>query len=177
MLPRPPDIVKCSGCAECYWLADARSVGVIPSWGDASEAVDPAWTAAPEVQEPTEDEYYKAIHGGLAVGSQQERILRTLAWWRRNDAFRDFQADSGATTDKGSEECRRNMETLAVLLSQENENNWLMKAEVLRELGQFESSKAILDGVSSSEYRTVVAQIRDLCDAGDTVVRELLFGG
>lgn len=56
MLPRPPAVVKCQQCAECHWLADARKVGTVERWGDEGGQVDPAWTAAPVVQEPAEDE-------------------------------------------------------------------------------------------------------------------------
>lgn len=50
-----------------------------------------------------------------------------------------------------------------------------MKAEVLRELGEFDSAKQILNSVGSSEFTEVVQQLRSLCDVGDTQVRELQF--
>lgn len=165
MLPSPPAVVKCQQCAECYWLADAREVCNVPR------------TAPPVVQEPSEDEYYHALQKGLAAGSQQERTLRILAWWRRNDAFRCAPQAEAASTATASGTCRTNLEALASLLEEEEENDRLMKAEVFRELGQFESAKLALSLVSSPEYATVVHQLRILCDAGDAVVRELQFGG
>ncbi len=177
MLPRPPAVVKCRHCVECYWLADAKEVGTVERWGGKGQQVDPAWTAAQEVQEPFEDEYYQALEKGLGGDSQQERNLRVLAWWRRNDAFRDAcQAQAGSIAATPAK-CRKNLEALASLLDEADENDCLMRAEVLRELGEFESAKQVLSRVTSAEYTTVIRQLRSLCDTGDTCVRELQFGG
>lgn len=110
------------------------------------------------------------------MDSKQERALRILAWWRRNDAFRDSDRVVTATTEALSETCRENLVALATLLDEEDENDRIMKAEVFRELGQFESAKAILSQVRSSEYDAIVHQLRRLCDAGDAAVRESHFG-
>jgi hypothetical protein len=50
---------------------------------------DPAWNDAREVEEPDEEGYYRAIEKGIAKDDEQMKSLRILAWWRRNDAFRD----------------------------------------------------------------------------------------
>ena len=106
MLPHPPAVVKCRQCAECYWLAEAKVVGTVEPWGGKRPKVDPAWTAAPEVQEPSEEEYYQALEKGLAGDPRQERSLRVLAWWRRNDAFRYApQAPDRKSTRLNSNHC------------------------------------------------------------------------
>ena len=176
MLPRPPAVVMCHHCAECYWLADAEEVGTIDPWDDETSQIDPAWTAARVIQEPVEDEYYQALDKGLAANSQQERTLRILAWWRRNDAFRDTPPAGISTIAATARSCRNNLEVLASLLDEGNENDRLMKAEVLRELGEFDSVKLVLSGVTAADYAEVVRQLSSLCDIGDTSVRELEFG-
>lgn len=175
MLPLPPTVVKCHKCAECYWLADAREIGTTGGWGHKPGKVDPAWEAAPEVQEPSEADYYLALQKGLAADEKQERALRVLAWWRRNDAFRDAGHESAVAN--ASEPSRKNLETLADLLNDSDENDRLMKAEVLRELGEFKSAGEILNQVVSTEYSAAVSQIRLLCESGDVAVRELQFSG
>lgn len=177
MLPRRPAVVKCLCCAECYWLADAREVGTVQAWGDEGRQVDPAWRAAPVVQEPSEKEYYHALQKGLAADSQQERTLRVLAWWRRNDKFRDARQAEAVSIATASGPGRNNLKHLLRLLDEADENDRLMKAEVLRELGEFDSANQVLSRVTSVEYVTVVHQLRLLCDAGDVSVRELQFGG
>jgi hypothetical protein len=176
MLPLPPTVVKCHGCAECYWLSDAKEVGTVHRWSAEGKRVDPAWTAAPEVQEPTEDEYYEALRKGLAADTQQEIILRILAWWRRNDEFRDTPQREPASIVTGSEAWRENALALVRLLDEMADHDRLMKAEVLRELGEFESAQEILGRVTSVDYAPVVGQLRSLCEARDAFVRQLEFG-
>jgi hypothetical protein len=48
-----------------------------------------------------------------------------------------------------------------------------MKAEVLRELGEFESARQVLSLIVSPRYAAYARQIRVLCDAGDIRVRAL----
>lgn len=177
MLPRPPAVAMCHQCGQCYWLEDAREVGEDNSFWDAEGGkVDPAWDAAPGVEEPTENEYYQALQIGLAKDSQQERTLRILAWWRRNDALRDDDQALATAANASLEMGRKNLEGLIPLLSDTNENDQVMKAEVLRQLGDFESAKQVLGRVSSPRYAMVVSQLRLLCDAQDDHVRELKFG-
>lgn len=175
MFPHPPAVVKCHDCAECYWLVDAREVGTFKPWGDKAKQVDPAWETAPVVQEPSEAEYYAALQKGLAADSHQERTLRILAWWRRNDAFRDVR--EGLSVGSASDLGRKNLEALALLLNEADEDDRLLKAEVLRELGQFETACEVLSRVASAEYAAVVHQLRLLCDARDIWVKELQLDG
>jgi hypothetical protein len=176
MLPRPPAVVKCRHCGECYWLADAKKAGTVDPWRGEAQQVNPSWATTEEVQEPTEEEYYVAIEKGLPKDSKEERRLRVLAWWRSNDAFRD---DPRAPTDGNRSSpgpWRKNLEALANLLHDGDHNARLMKAEVLRELGEFEPAKQVLGSIDSSEVAAVVHQLRSLCERGDTRVRELWFG-
>ena len=170
MLPAPPPVVQCRHCARFYWLADAKDVGTISTGG----SVDSSWLVAKEVQEPTEEEFYKAIDNGLAADSGQEKELRILAWQRRNDPFRQStkQTEDASTI---TPMFNRNLQALARLLDNENEDDRLLKAELLRELGEFEPAKQVLSGVSSDRFATIVRQLRLLCDAGDAGVAELQF--
>jgi phosphopantetheinyl transferase (holo-ACP synthase) len=135
--------------------------------------VNPAWADALKVEEPTEAEYYQALAKGLAKNAKQERVLRILAWRRRNDIFRDKPLKEAQGISDGPEEWRKNLEALARLLTEEDVNDCLMKAEVLRELGEFESAKEALSRATSTDSAAVVRQLRSLCNARDTSVREL----
>ena len=66
MMVEPPAVVRCHACERCHWLADAKEVGVVardPPW---KGPVPAAWEEAPEVKEPSADEYLDAIEAGLA---------------------------------------------------------------------------------------------------------------
>ncbi len=177
----PPVVVQCSHCPDCYWLADAQKIGNLKIW----PAKNRQWPTDPRAEEPSEDGYYLALEKGLGRDLQQERQLCILGWWRRNDAFRDTRkAKAGrrgankaqATGNPAmSVQCKKNLEALMGLLDAANENDCLMRVEVLRELGEFTSAIQVLGRVTSADHQAAVRQLRSLCDAGDSCVRELQF--
>ena len=180
MLPLPPAVVKCLHCGECYWLAKAKRRWFVGLW---MRWMKPAWAAVQGVQEPTEEQYHRAIERGLATTPEQEKDLRVLAWWRGNDAFREapikpLQPNRKALAraiPRAQGPWRKNLEALTHLLDETDETGRLMKVEVLRELGQFESAKQLLSCIDSSELAAVVGKLHSLCTSGDTCVRELRF--
>jgi hypothetical protein len=192
MLPTPPVIVRCIHCAECYWLDDAEKVGTCQPYelidpdlrsrladqmgmspadkNRFERQIDPSWTATEDVEEPTEEEYYAAIDNGLARDPTQQRVLRILAWWQRNNAYRGVgceQIIDVIVTDA----CRQNLETLASLLDLQEENDRLVKAEILRELHRFEAATSLLSDISSNEKANEVGQLRSFCVSRDACVR------
>ena len=172
MLPLPPAVVKCQHCKMGYWLVDAEEVGTVDLWGEKNQKVNPEWAAAKKVEEPTEEEYYLFIDAKLAKTPQQEKTLRILAWWRRNDVHRTQEEANLSISDA----CRENLEELLKLIDQENDEGQLMKGEVLRELGQFEDAKQVLDSVASAKYAYIVRQILSLCANKDSRVSKLQLG-
>ena len=173
MLPEPPRVVKCHDCRNCYWLADARKVGEVGGWRPEAGATSPAWLAEPVVEEPAEEDYYRLLESGSPVAAKRLRVLRTLAWWRRNDTFRDAAPDDRPASAIASGPCRSNLEALVDLLQQDNGDTALMRAEALRELGDFAGAAQALSTVSQAKAGWVVQRIAGLCEAGDTCVREL----
>jgi hypothetical protein len=171
MPPFPPAVVRCRHCAKCFWLAESEEIGIVKAGDMEGQQVNPAWSTAQEIEEPAEEEYYQALESNLAKDHQQERNLRMLAWWCRNNDHRVRPV--GSVIVSGA--CRRNLEALARLLNEDEENDRLLKAEVLRELGEFELAKEILGRDGSSTYRGTARQLRDLCDRGDRCVRQLSF--
>jgi hypothetical protein len=72
--------------------------------------------------------------------------------------------------------CRENLKTLASLLREGDESDCIMLAELLRELGEFDSARQTLSELTSGECTEIVRQLGTLCDRGDTCVRELHLG-
>jgi hypothetical protein len=175
MMPGPPPVVKCRHCSEFYWLSDAKEVGEWDRHGDHAEEENPDWATVETVEEPGEDEYYLAIEKNLAKDPDQEKFLRVLAWWRRNDAYRHSPRKRAKTPLRMSDPCRKNLKALAGLLGESNNNDLIMKAEVLRELGEFNSAKDILAPIDTKELIEAVHQLQSLCDARDSRIRELKF--
>jgi hypothetical protein len=175
MMPRPPAVVKCRHCANCYWLADAAEIGRVWRWGKPAPQVDPAWIAAQEVEEPAEAEYYLAVESNLARDRKQEKFLRILAWRRHNDAYRHLPPTQERDPIPASGACKENLEALVNLLEDANTDDLLLKAEALREMGAFKAARETLDRITSSKYSKIVRQTRSLCENSDAGVRELQF--
>src|SRR5262249_1863096 len=130
----------------------------------------PDWIKAAGVKEPTEEQYYSALQKNLAKDRQQEKSLRILAWWRSNDHRRSDPQCLATATDAW----RENLEALARLLDDRDDNEGLTKAEVFRELGQFDLAKDILSRVNP-KHHVIIRQLRDLCNRGERRVRRLSF--
>lgn len=174
MLPHPPAVVRCGQCKEVYWLAEAHEIGEVDRWSGEDPA-NPAWSAAPEVEEPEEQEYYRALDQGLASNSEEERTLRVLAWWRGNDPEREGADAPAPRAQEAAARWKANLEALIGLVDEDDDGDRLMKAELFRQLGEFDRATAMLDRVSSPSVAGVVRQFRSLCEARDMRVRELRF--
>jgi hypothetical protein len=179
----PPSVVKCRGCGRCHWLKDAREIGQamiedliiddhIPL---PRQDIDPAelalWRKAGPVQEPSEEEYYQAFAEGLAGDDGQERTLRMLAWWRRNDGFRN--AGDGAPAQPMTPAAEGNLRRFLELLDEKEGTEGLMMAEILRQLGEFDAASQMLDRCDAERYGVAVRRIRALCESRDRGVRLL----
>ncbi len=177
MMKTPPAVVKCHACATCYWLAHAREIGTVARDFRAKGPVPEAWSKAPEVKEPGADEYLDAIEAGLAKDLAQEKWLRILAWWRANDSSRDWTPDADRAPAASRDGFRRNLRRLVELLTDDTDDERVMKAEVLRELGQFKAAEAALGEVASRDFDWVVERIRTLCKARKAKVAKLTGAG
>ena len=126
------------------------------------------------MKEPSADDYFLAIEAGLAKDEGQEKSLRLMAWWRANDSAREWR-HAAEVTPASPDGFRRNLLRLVDLLTDDNDNDRLMRAEALRELGEFAAAKQALREVST-ELGWVADQIRRYCAAKDTRVHKLERG-
>ena len=174
MLAHAPAVAKCGHCQKCYWVSSAKHVGEIGGWfADPDTPVDPGWAATEDITEPDVEDYLVAIDEGLAADVAQERTLRVFAWWAGNRWFRSLGPDQPGDSLLVHPTHWTNLRALATLLREHEEGERVMKAEVLRELGDFAAALRLLDTVAGSEYASVVAQLRTLCERQDRWVREL----
>jgi hypothetical protein len=178
MLPRPPAVARCHDCGRPYWLAKAREVGQVSVWGEPDEERNPQWAEAPGVTEPSAAEYHAAIAAGFATTFDEEKELRILAWWRGNDAARGDPCDAEAISDPvPAAVTRENLERLARMLGGPSEGDQIMRAEVLRELGQSDAALHVLAAITAPEVQWTVGQLRALCEARDPTLRRLETDG
>lgn len=175
--PETPPVAMCLGCEKPFWVSQAQKLGQLDlgSGEDGVIDMDPQWMDAEQVEEPTGEEYHQAIQSGFAKGTEEERTLRILAWWRENDPHRDDATTESLQTATGDR--RKNLERLLNLLGEANIGEQMMRAEILRHLGEFDQARSLLSKLEGSPFAPVLSQIRILCDARDVSVRELLLVG
>jgi hypothetical protein len=164
MLDVPPPFVRCKSCSKFYWLRDVIN-------GERTETASTN-SNADYIVGATEGDMYAALNAGQIEKGEDEKQLRILAWWLSNDPYRRTGQTSPITNEALAAYRVKNLQSLLQLLNT-SDNEKLMKAEILRELGLFKAARLQLDTVSDSRYSKVVEQFRALCDAGDRQVRQL----
>lgn len=175
MMPRQPPVCRCPHCSTFFWLTDAPELGAIRDGEESdvrSKLRDPL--ALPELSEA---DYHDALKSGLPKNRDQERQLRILAWWRSNDAFRELESPPMSAPSNLTKR-RENLESLLVLLTKDDyPEAVIMRAELLRELGECDTACAVLNSLSDPNLNWVAVQLRMLCEKRDTQVRELATPG
>lgn len=101
---------------------------------------------------------------------KREEILRIFAWHRSNDPVRQDPPGDPIRTPG----TLTNMAKLEQMLAPENKpDTRLLRAEILRELGRFEESLAVLKRVRSASRKFARDTIRALSERKDTQVFRL----
>ncbi|MCC6354991.1 MAG: hypothetical protein IT577_13965 [Verrucomicrobiae bacterium] len=164
MLPEFPRLGRCPHCATLFWVPEATLVG--DCWPPDIAASQ--WPGAKTVEGPTAEEFLSAIP--LCGGDKEKELfVRLRSWWRSNDRFRKGVADAPPF----SETERGNLEELAEALDDAHPHHTVMRAEIARELGQFEQCLALLERDFGEELMYVVGTIRDRALDLDPKVMEL----
>jgi hypothetical protein len=175
--PEAPWIAVCPACAACSWLRDMEVVDEIDPWDETEEKENARrrarWAGTPNIREPSDEEYYAALASGqFSETRDMERGVRLLAWWRRNEPFRYGSLVNGDGTAV-SPGCRANLEALAAMLDDAVDAELVLRAEIHRELGEFDASRAASGAVVSGEAAAVARRLEAWCDLGDRRVQEL----
>ena len=183
-----PSFTSCRQCGHLFWVDEAKVVGAM-SFDDVPfhvEGEDPEslkgyirrkrekyaaeWYDSPRAEYLTLDNYYFAINNKLYRTDKEEKYLRKLAWWLEN-----FQEKSGVAAKRSSVEIQRrvrNMRRLAQLLDESDPYfmQGLMKADIYRQLGEFDNCLLILNRLNLPEHGKFIAQMREQCEKGDKLV-------
>jgi hypothetical protein len=164
MYPDPPPYVQCRRCHTCYWLARAEELAEedAPHWGED----------VPFVRGASEESMLWALKSGRIPPGPEERALRTIAWWKANDAMRGRRGKRKAVSDWVQAERLSNLKAFAELPA-EDEHDQVRRAEAYRQLGDFEAARKTLSEVTDPDFSGLVARMLEFCDEGDTRVRLL----
>ena len=165
MLPDEPWLRVSPAEKVMFWSDECEEIGQIGYFSRGSDNQE--WDDLEYAEEPSEDDYFSALQSGIAVTPEKERYIRMRLWWRASDPIR--QGKSSHFSDPH----RDNLQHFESILSEEDDNQRLMKAEALRQLSRFEDALRLLNGDFPEEYAHAVNLIRDLAAQGNTYVAKL----
>lgn len=166
MLPDLPEFVKCPHCKSLLWINEQEELLDV---GRKSLGIFSIKRAAPYLN-PTFDDLLKGADENN-LDHSREIYLRVRTWWKGNDKRRKDNESDQPLSEKEVD----NLKTLLELLDENNEHDRIMKAEIHRELGQFEDAIEMLDVIVDEEVALAVSQINELSKKCDYTVREFAF--
>jgi hypothetical protein len=149
MLPDHPALVKCPVCGGLFWVDKAKEVDV------GFEAAE----GKQKVMAPSEKEMLNFLVSHT-LPKDQEIYLRMRCWWKANDAWRWVPNPKTVF----SEIQVKNLEALSALFDESEPNQRILKAEIARELGNFEECLLLLSYQFDKGFDRVVGFIKKLAE-------------
>jgi hypothetical protein len=164
MLPDQPSLVKCPHCSAKIWVSDLEEVAELDPFSES----DPEFAGAAGYIDLSPADYLSYVTENADLSNERQRYVRMYAWWRGNDARRDAAEPVALSEDE-----RGNMVKLAALLNSDDDNDRVMRAEIMRQLGEFSVAKEILSGSFSDEMQQAIETISDLTEKQESLVAEM----
>jgi hypothetical protein len=155
MLPDHPWLSKCPVCGGFFWVDEALEVD---TGFDAAEG-------KPKILAPSEKELHELL-GGKGLTKDKELYLRQHAWWAANDAWR-WNPNATPAFSKDQEQ---NLKALSDMLDETEPNQRILKAEIARELGNFDECLMLRSYQFDMRYVRSMEFIKNLAEE---TVREL----
>jgi hypothetical protein len=151
-----------------FWEDECEEVGQVSPWDESkqSERTDLEYAV-----EPAEPDYQRALAAGMASTPEKQRYLRTRLWWAANDSLRSGLVER--TPEFWTEQIVGNLRAIAELLDGGDAEARLMRAEVFRELGEFDRAASVLTTSFPREFTPAVQAIRTLVEQRDRYVRQI----
>ena len=151
-------LLTCPVCNRYYWEEDVHTLESMLSHQCSDDSELRSFPSAGLVRGR---QYEDVLHQALWKNEAQEKYIRIRAWWSFNSAYRDHATEEFAL----SPEQETNLLRLLQLLSTKNSNESVIKAEVLRELGQFEECLKQLDQSFADRHLPTVDAIKKLANS------------
>jgi hypothetical protein len=173
MLPEMPVVSKCGHCSGIFWVEDAETLGehggYAPFRDKAPEPAPADWEGCPEVEHLDTPGLVEAID--IVESVERLRYLRVRLWHTLNNPCRKEKSPGKIDMP---ELFARNLEALAGMLDEADDQERLMKAECLRELGRHADAIWLLADVADN-MKWVAAQIESLARVGNSKVSRLTY--
>lgn len=154
MLEDEPWLRKHPGENRLFWAGDWELLESLEFDGHFGPGKN--WADLPYAETPTEDDYFVALGTGVADSEEKQRYIRTRLWWLGNDPIR--MNGVGSLPPRHID----NLSRLALLLSEDDPQQCLMKAEAYREMGFFDDAERLLSGRFPQELADAVREVEQL---------------
>jgi hypothetical protein len=158
MLPDHPLLAKCPVCGGLFWV-------------DEVVEVDTGFDAAKGKQQvlaPSGKEMLEFL-SGPALPADKELCVRVSAWRSANDAWRRLPN----ATPAFSKDQEQNLKALSDMLDEKEPNQRILKAEIAREMGEFDECLGLLSHPFDERYGHAVGFIKKLAEEKVLVVRSI----
>ncbi|MFN2341528.1 MAG: hypothetical protein ABR547_09705 [Halanaerobium sp.] len=164
MLPDSITISFCGACRQYFWVDDAEVLDEAPPDSDKYLDLD-------YLKNLTLEQYIDAFQK-IEIRSDQDKffLLRQI-WWKYNDYYRENkEAEIPQAIKKLIPDL---LDKLLDNFNEENDDHFLMKGELLRELGQFKVAEKTLKKINNPEYKEVKQFIMRLVKNENSELKEL----
>ena len=152
MLPDHPALVKCPACQGLFWVDEAVEVDTGFDVAKGKQQV-----LAPSGKEMLD------FLSGPALPRDKELYVRVSAWRSANDAW----CRAPNATPAFSKDQVKNFKALSDMLDEKEPNQRILKAEIARELGEYDKCLRLLSQDFDERYGYAVGFIKKL--AGEKV--------
>jgi hypothetical protein len=158
MLPNHPWLVRCPVCSGLFWVDEAVEV----------DAGFDAAKGKQQVLAPSENDVLGFL-SGPALPRDKELYVRVGAWRSANDAWRR----NPNATPAFSKDQEQNLKALSEMLDEKEPNQRILKAEIARELGEFDNCLGLLSQPFDEGYGYAVGFIKKLAEEKVRVVQPI----
>ncbi len=164
MLPDQPWLVKCPHCQTLLWIDEQEEVTEIEPFGDDGE-----YKGAKSYSLPCLQDYFDELAKNN-LNREKEPYVRVRLWWVGNDKRRD---DNNVKQNMSSKE-EENLQALIKMLGSSDDDR-IMKAEIMRELKEFEGAMELLKKPFTDELSQVALMIGKLAKSRNPFVAKIKF--
>lgn len=151
------DLLTCPECKRYFWWED---VPTKKTMRDFQSLRDPELGLLPHAGEVRGHQYEDILSQALWKTEAQEKYIRIRAWWSFNRVYRDYATEEFNMSHEGE----ANLLRLLQLLDPNDPDESIMKAEVLRQLGQFDECLKQLDQPVDDSYLKAIDTIKKLAN-------------
>lgn len=165
MMPELPSLINCPCCNDFVWKKDCTEIEEIYGYDE----IQAKYPGIKPYNNPNIDTFMLALQEkGLTKG--REGYIRTKLMHFFNDENRDSEIPISQPSDMQIENYKR----LLIIANKDDANDTMLRAEIYREMGEYEKSLELLEKVKDKDFATNVLALKELCKNKDSRVMEIL---